>query len=492
MSLSLIMLAGVILGFILNFFLAKALSFPELARKTGFAYFTLLSISLLLVFLDQKIAVSLLHQIDGIRFYLILAALFMLLHLLVKSIGLLFFDYLFAKRMLSVPRLLKDVVMFILYLAGILLIINFYLDIRITVFLASSAVLTIVIGLALQDILGNIFSGMILNFERILKQNDWIEFNGHEGQIVQLGWRSIVIRDLDHNRLIIPNQSASKSEIRLFGDGPGCYFLRMEIGAGYRHAPDFVIANISEVLDSCDSVLKNPPYAVYLLNYDQSAIIYQIKYAIRDYTERNRIASEIRRKLWYAFKRGGIEIPFPIRNVYMRQDEARTLSVSEKIEILGRIPILQVLDAEKFSEIAEKSQETLFGKGELIIREGSRSPFFYQVVSGEVEVIKNRSRVARLSSRDFFGEISIVTGEAANASVVAIEETRLLAISAELFRNVVEMNHELAEKFAEVIVTRRQETSRLREENASTGISKSQAAVKNRLMRRIIQYFGIH
>ncbi|MBN1197151.1 MAG: mechanosensitive ion channel [Candidatus Aminicenantes bacterium] len=492
MQLSLIMVAAVLLGFVLNFLLAKVLAFSNLVRKTYFSYFTLLVLSFLLMFLDSKIAATFLLHIAKIRYYLILLLLLTLLHLMVKSIGLLFFDYFFAKRLLSVPRLLKDVVMFILYLSGILLIFNFYLNIKITVFLASSAVLTIVIGLALQDILGNIFSGITLNFERILKQGDWIEFGENEGQIVQFGWRSIVIRDLDKNQLIIPNQSASKSDIKLFGDGQGHYFLRMEIGVSYRHAPDFVIATISEVLDGCDQVLKKPQANIYVLNFDQSAIVYQIRYAIRDYAERNRIASEIRRQVWYAFKRNGIEIPFPIRNVYIRREDSSALSNSEKAEILGKIPILQVLDPEKFNEIAAKAEEVLFGKGELIIREGSHSHYFYQIVSGSVEVNKNRARVALLKSGDFFGEISIVTGEMANASVYAAEQTKLLAISAQLFRSVVEMNHELAEKFAEVIVLRQQETSKLRSASGATAIMKSQTAAKGKLLERIIKYFGIH
>ncbi|HDP94731.1 MAG TPA: mechanosensitive ion channel [Candidatus Aminicenantes bacterium] len=492
MKLSLIMVAAVLLGFVLNFLLAKILAFSNLVRKTYLAYFALLVLSFLLVLLDAEIAATFLMQVERIRYYLILFFLVTLLHLVVKSIGLLFFDYFFAKRLLSVPRLLKDVVMFLLYLTGILLIFNFYLDIKITVFLASSAVLTIVIGLALQDILGNIFSGITLNFERILKQGDWIEYNENQGQVVQFGWRSIVIRDLDKNQLIIPNQSASKGDIKLFGDGQGHYFLRMEIGVSYRHAPDFIITTISQVLDGCDAVLKKPAYNIYVLDFDQSAIVYQIRYAIRDYAERNHIAGEIRRQVWYAFKRNGIEIPFPIRNVYIRQEAATMLSNSEKAEILGKIPILQVLNPKKFAEIAAKTEEVLFGKGELIIHEGSHSHYFYQIVSGTVEVVKNRSRVALLKKGDFFGEISIVTGEMANASVYASEETKLLAISAELFRSVVEMNHELAEKFAEVIVLRQQETSKLRKENGSAVITKSQTAAKGKLLERIIKYFGIH
>ncbi len=492
MSSGLFLMLFLLVGFVFNIFLARLLRFPALVRKTIFSFLMLLGASLLLQLLDSPFAANYLKQEEKIRYYLVFFILLIALHLFLKILGLILFDYFFSKKRISPPRLLKDLVLFVLYLIGILLIINFYLQIKITVFLASSAVLTIVIGLAVQDILGNIFSGMILNFEHILKQGNWIKIGDYLGEVVQLGWRSIVIRDLDSNLIIVPNQSASKTEIEVFGSQNKFYYLRLTVGLHYRHAPDLVVKTIGKVLEDYELVLKEPPFSVFLQEFDQSSIVYQLKFAISDFSNRNKISSEIRRRLWYAFQRAGLEIPFPIRTVYMQSGERPELSADEKIASLSKNPVLQALEYQKFKEIAEQAEEVIFGRNEIIIQEGEQGLSFFQILSGRVEVLKGNIHVAFLAAGDFFGEISVVSGEPANASVIACEETRLLKISATHFRQVVEMNRQLAEKLAEVITRRQMETEKYKDQQQQIKDKKAGSENKTHLLERIIKYFGLH
>ena len=127
---------------------------------------------LLIFFLTATIAMLSSQLIKRIFFFprllfiLWLLVWFFLLAFTIKTLAYFIFDFLILKKQgIRYPKLVKDVLVFILYIVGILLILNYYLKIKITVLLASSAVFTVVVGFALQDILGNLFSGIILNFE---------------------------------------------------------------------------------------------------------------------------------------------------------------------------------------------------------------------------------------------------------------------------------------------------------------------------------------
>ena len=155
-----------------------------------------------------------------LMFILWLLFWFFLLVLAVKILAYFVFDFLVLKKQgIRYPKLVKDVVVFVLYIVGILLILNYYLNIKPTAIWASSAVLTVVIGFALQDILGNLFSGIVLNFEDSFKLGDWVRIGDREGRVEQFGWRSFKIRTIDRELIVIPNQTASKAEVLIYGAG---------------------------------------------------------------------------------------------------------------------------------------------------------------------------------------------------------------------------------------------------------------------------------
>ncbi|MBE0665200.1 MAG: mechanosensitive ion channel, partial [Candidatus Aminicenantes bacterium] len=175
-----------------------------LARQTA-------PLQLLLIVLTSAIALlssGLLKRFfysPQLMFVLWLLFWLLLLVLAVRILAYFVFDFLLLKKQgIRYPKLVKEVVVFVLYIVGILLILNYYLNIRPTALWASSAVLTVVIGFALQDILGNLFSGIVLNFEDSFKLEDWVRIGDREGRVEQFGWRSFKIRTIDRELIVIP------------------------------------------------------------------------------------------------------------------------------------------------------------------------------------------------------------------------------------------------------------------------------------------------
>lgn len=446
-------------------FLALILLIYYLTRKSA-AYaklkplfpslFTLFFLSLGVSILRLGAISRLFPYTEETAYILQLGIFFFTLVFSVKFIGFLLFDFFFShKQAIKYPRLIRDIVMILLYAIGILLIAQYAFDFKITVVLASSAVLTVVAGFALQDILGDLFSGIALNLEESLQIGDWVRVGEYEGRIEQSRWRSIKIRTVDNVLVLIPNQVASREAVRNFGQGTETFALRTTIGVSYKNHPDMVIQTLNGVMESINSIVETPPPRVLVTRFDDFAIIYELRFFLTDYSKRNMVMGEINRKAWYAFKRKGIEIPFPIRDVYIKEARDDRATDEEIARALKNNEVLGTIDENQLNELVANIDVMVYGVGEILIHEGETGRHFFLVLSGEVEIIKNNRVVNTLGPNDYFGELSLFTGEKTTADVRVSRECRVLQISPQMFRETVKLNKTMALKLSEVIAARK-------------------------------------
>jgi hypothetical protein len=367
------------------------------------------------------------------------------------------------------------------------------------VFLASSAVLTVVIGFALQDILGDLFSGITLNLEESLNIGDWIRIGEHEGKIEQFRWRSIKIRTTDNVLVLIPNRIASKEEVNTFGGSRQPFALRLKIGVSYKNSPDFVVSTISEVLNTIPAVLTKPKPIVMVNKFDDFAIIYEIKFWLTDFSLRDPVKSEIQRKTWYAFKRNDIQIPFPIRDIYIKDIKKEKIPLSPQwadmdkeqiIAVLQKNEVLNTISQNQLEILAEDIEIKLYGIGETLIKEGEEGRYFYHFLEGEAEVLKNDKVIIRMKANDYVGEMSLFTGEKTTADVRITRESRVLRISSGRFRETVRLNEKMARKLSEVIAQRKGQLMELekKEDDSQTKAIKKET---ENIFLRIKKYFSL-
>ncbi|MCU0237587.1 MAG: mechanosensitive ion channel family protein [Acidobacteria bacterium] len=415
---------------------------------------------------------------------------FLLVVLAVKVLAYFVFDFLvLGKQGVHYPKLIKDVVVFMLFVVGVLLILKYYLNIPLTGVLASTAVLTVVIGFALQDILGNLFSGIILNFEDSFKIGDWLRIGEREGRVEQFGWRSFKVRTIDRELIVIPNQSASKAEVMIYGAGRQPVALKIRFGAGYGDSPDRVAAAVLQAMAGMPDVRPEPAPVVQLVDFGDFAMNYLVKFWVDDFSRHNLITSDARRRIWYAFRRQGIEIPFPKRDVYLKREKGGEVAREALASALKRNDVLAAVEDGDFHALLAAVETRVFGSGETVIREGDEGAHFFHVFSGAVNVLKNGQVIARLGPGDFFGEISLVTGERVNATVAAAEESVLILVSSARFKQVVEVNESMAMKLSAVI-TRRQDEMRAFSENNPKDDPIARKKESETLFRRILKYFA--
>jgi small-conductance mechanosensitive channel len=330
--------------------------------------------------------------------------------------------------------------------------------------MTTSAILSVVVGLALQESLSNVFAGIMLSIDRPYKAGDWVEIDGKEGKVLDSNWRSTRILTRDDDIIYVPNSTMAKGNIVNLTDPTPEHLCKRKIGIEYSAPPNKVRNVLIEVMSHVDGVLPTPPPDVFLIDFAESSIAYELRYWIIDYDRRVKIDAEIMRSVWYRLKRDGIVIPFPIRDVYLHRAKAQDRP-DEIIDLLKRVDILQPLKEEEMTMLAEDLSHHLFGKGEAICKQGDPGSTFYIIKSGLIAVkVKGAEgvevEVARLKPGSYFGEMSLLTGDARTSTCTALEDSELLCLDRDTFGVLLQENPPIAQTMSEILAARSQATQK--------------------------------
>ncbi|MGH9318305.1 MAG: cyclic nucleotide-binding domain-containing protein [Vicinamibacteria bacterium] len=409
-------------------------------------------------------------------------------------------DILLVRRLkFEIPNILRDATVFTLFFVGVLLILYRQTDLDVTGLFTTAGVISIVIGLALQDTLSNVFSGLAIQTERSFNVGDWVRFGEMEGVVVDVSWRATKLRTRQNDLVIIPNNKISDDILVNYSAPTPIHALREEIGVHYRHAPADVIAALEEAADQTEAILKRPRVDIRTYHFGDFAITYQAKYWIKDYADKNRIRNAFNTRIWYALRRRGIEMPYPIRNVFVHQvtQESLKAEIQEQenraYRYLRRVEVFDALSEEETRELASRVRLEKYFRGETVIRQGTAGDSLYIIDNGLVEVIVSHDgqseSLAQLGPRSFFGEMALLTGEERTATVVTLAPTDFFVVDREAFRETLEKNPVLAERISEILVERKRE---LEEVHAALdqGHARTIEEEKHRILTRIRDFFG--
>ena len=361
------------------------------------------------------------------------------------------------RRLTSVvaAKIHRDVVDFVLYVLITIPILKTQLKLDVTTMLGTSAVLSLVLGFALQDTLGNLFSGLSLQLESPFNVGDFIRVAEKEGRVVQIAWRSTRIETMRREVITIPNSLIAKADVTNYSRGGLPMAIDLEFGASYAAAPNQVKAEVMETLREAPLVLNDPPPWVRVSSFGDSAITYHVRFFISDYAAVPHATDEVLGRLWYRFGRNGIEIPFPQRVLHFRNEEK--VKVEPDLELLSNLPLFKPFPMEEAIGLSRAAVERSFGSGEEIITEGRPGTSFYVVVSGKVSVRAGTppKEIATLERGAAFGEMSLLTGEPRSATVVALDDCRLLEMGREVFARHLQAHPERLAQLAALIEERK-------------------------------------
>jgi small-conductance mechanosensitive channel len=403
-----------------------------------------------------------------------------------------------------VPKLARDVVRLGLLLATGLYAATVILGQDVGALLVSSTIVSAVIGLALQDTLKNIFSGMALDLEKPFKTGDWLMIDGQtRARVIDMSWRSTHLRTKEGLDLYEPNANLAVSRVVNYGSGERPIAVEMRIGLPYGVPPAEIKEALTEAARSAPGTLDRPPVRVMLESFDDHAITYFMRIWTRRVANLRIFRDGVNSRIWYQLKRRNIDIPFPIRTVHMHEApdiEAHRLSKAMKkaVELFSQVDVFGGLERGVVGKLAAASQRRLFDSGEKLVNEGDEGDSLFVIERGSVRVTKADPEqngksidLAVLEEGAFFGEMSLLTGELRSATVSAREHCGVLILGKKALAATLETDPRIAEDLSRALAARRQDTSETFESRRGEAAAASDLEDEQTFLKRIQSFFSL-
>lgn len=397
------------------------------------------------------------------------------------------------------PKLLLDILRLILVLIGACFVVSGVWHQDLSGLLTALGVSSIVLGLALQNTLDNVMVGIAVLFERPFEVGDWITVGSLTGEVLEMNWRSVRVRTRARDLVIIPNSVIGKETLVNMSRPTKAHAESHILGFSYDNPPNKVKRVLMGVVRSTRGVLTDPAPAVRTANYAAYSIEYQVRFFIEDYQRQQDINDEFMTRVWYAAKRNGLDIPFPIQTSYEFHGEMPKAPDPAKrsAAVLASIPVFVPLDPAELESLSHECEQLAFGRGERIVHQGDAGDAMYVILDGTAIVTitddtNSEREVARLTRGEFFGEMALLTGEPRTASVTAVDDLSVLLVHKGALQAMLAARPGLAQEMAEIVEARRQGLKAVRDLQVAP--PDQQAAVQRsagELLQRIRRFFGL-
>src|SRR5213595_2273214 len=189
---------------------------------------------------------------------------------------------------------------------------------------------------------------------------------------MEINWRSTRLRTNDAIYLDIPNNEMVSHAIVNLHYPTQVHAMRIRIGVEYKNPPNRVKDALYRAASSADGVLAEPKTRVFLVDFAESAVIYEIKYSMGNHSRINEINDAVRTNVWYELKRQGITIPFPIRTLHVERKAVPSMHEEhqEARAILRDEALFECLSDEQLDHLVKQARLNYFGRGEPVIEEG--------------------------------------------------------------------------------------------------------------------------
>ena len=403
----------------------------------------------------------------------------------------------------TVPRILVDIATGVASVV-VLIVVGKRAGWSLAGLITTSAVLTAVIGFSLQDTLGNLMGGLALQADSSIKVGDWITLGpgGPAGRVSEIRWRYTAIETRAWETVIVPNSVLMKGQVIVQGrrTGEPVQLRRaFELYVDFRTPPTEVVAAILRELstDPVANMAIEPPPQVLFTGIRDSYAVYTVRYWLTDLAVDEITDSAVRIRAYFALRRAGIPLSIPAQALFVtaetedRRARKHDEELARRRAALARVDLFAPLGADERATLAAALRPTPFAHGEVVTHEGDPGDGLYLITTGTAAVqlgVGERAReIARLGPGQFFGEMSLMTGAARSATVVAITDLECYCIDKAVFQTLIAARPEIADQVAEVLAARREALESARGQRAAT----SRAEVQADLVDRIRGFFGL-
>jgi CRP-like cAMP-binding protein len=307
-------------------------------------------------------------------------------------------------------------------------------------------------------------------------------------------WRSTTVITKDGDTIIVPNNQLLTVNVTNFSRPTPIHRIWTQVGFHYRHPPNEVRQVLLDSVRGTPGVLVDPEPDCFPVEFGESTITYALRVWIDDFLRLEPIQGEVRTRIWYAARRAGLEIPYPMRTIVPATAAVEDASTGRSAA-LDRVDLFAPLDAACRERLASELREQHFGAGEDIIRQDAPGDSLFIIAHGTVDVRVGvdgiHRRLASLGPGQFFGEMSLMTGERRSATCTAVTDTVCYVVDQTAFRGVLDTRPSVAEDISDILAKRETELEASREGLTVEARARRERETRSRLLTAIRSAFAI-
>jgi small-conductance mechanosensitive channel/CRP-like cAMP-binding protein len=389
------------------------------------------------------------------------------------------------------PRLVTDLLAFAVYLvaAGVLLVFVFHQPIE--GLLATSGVVGIVFGLALKNMISDVFSGLALNVEQPYRVGDWIQYEGDVGKVVEINWRATRIQRKDRVTIVVPNGVLAGARVYNYSLAAP-YGSRLEICLEHSLSPDRALRILGAAAKSTRSILAEPAASTCIVRFEPHGVVYAIDFYVDDFVRQTSMRHDLQRNVMLHLYQAGVSLARPKSDVVVgATHESSALDLEA---LLRRVPLFDALDAGEIATLACSMQRREIKVGHVLTRRGEPGSSLFVVVEGVLDVLVEiegvERKVAPMSPGSFFGEMSMLTGEPRSATVVASTDALVYEIERDDLAPLLDRRPAIASLLSDFMAERRLAQESLRASAQPGAIDVEKKTLASQFLGKILGLFG--
>ncbi|WP_343717909.1 mechanosensitive ion channel family protein [Inquilinus sp.] len=367
-------------------------------------------------------------------------------------------------------RLLQDLVVGLIYVSALLSVVAYVFDAPVGTLIATSGVFAIILGLALQSTLGDVFSGIALNLSRPYGIGDWLVLgSGIEGRVVETNWRATHLLSGANDLIIVPNSDLAKARLTNMSSPERSHGVSLKV----RFLPTTMPAAMAEVMRSVllssDAILPTPEPSVQVTGLDANAVELELSFRVAEMSAAGRARSEIYDLVWRHAKAAGLCLSpaadTPAAATPAMPGEAPAHRRATPLRLLDAIALFDALTEEEKEALAATMARRTFRSGETLVAQGTAMTSLMIVRSGVATDTRqdhgSGTELRRLAPGDFFGEGGLLTGEGEPGTIRALTPVVVYEITQEGLAPLLRDRPTIAEELG-TLLARRTATERRR------------------------------
>lgn len=367
--------------------------------------------------------------------------------------------------------------------------------------LTGSAIVTAAIALSMQDTLGNVLGGVLLQLDRSIREGDWLRVDDFAGRVAQVRWRHTTLETPNGERVVLPNAWLLKNRFTVAGGtGAGAALRRsVRLPVDLSAAPGDVCRVLADTVANAeiDYVAPAPAPDVVVVDLAARYAVYAVRYWLRDPWHADATDGAVRVHALAALARNGMKLGAPYEEQFnIRDDEHQRMALAaadreRRLRALAQVDIFAPLSQAEREALAAHLRYAPFVAGDVMTRQGAVAHWLYLVISGEadvwVEAPGGRRRVGALRGGDIFGEMGMLTGAPRTATVIARTDATCYRLDKAGFQAVLQARPDLAEAVSRVLAGRRAQL----EDGAAAARSLEGSMRQADLLDRVRRFFGL-